>query len=170
MRRYFQSVAAVSALLISGWASAQSGSDIEDRLAMLDVLARYSFAWDFADKNAFAELFTEDAVWEAYGFQADEPWQSYHGRDSILGFLDANHARYPDRKSAHHQSGLMVLEKSDSTARTQNMVIITAQGRSQPRPDIVASGVYYDTWTKTSEGWRIDHRILRIDGPAPPTE
>jgi hypothetical protein len=112
--------------VLSGLASAQTDS-IEDRLEMESVIARYSFAWDFLDAEAFAKLFTEDAVWEMYAFDADDPVRQYQGREEIRGFAEERKTRLPGIKSAHHQSGLMVLEMSEFAARSHNMLIITQQ-------------------------------------------
>lgn len=39
---------------------------VEDRLAILEVIAQYSYAYDSCDAEGFARLFTEDGVFEVF--------------------------------------------------------------------------------------------------------
>src|SRR2546430_16964734 len=54
-------------------------------------------------------------------------------------------------------------ELSSDSARTRTMVLVTHQGATEPAPRPTASGVYYDRWRKTSEGWRLAHRAAHVD-------
>ena len=37
---------------------------VEDKLAIQEVIARYSYAYDSRDADAFAQLFVEDGIFE----------------------------------------------------------------------------------------------------------
>jgi hypothetical protein len=43
---------------------------LEDKLAVQEVIAQYSYTYDAQDAEEFAALFTEDAVWERFAASA----------------------------------------------------------------------------------------------------
>ena len=45
-------------------ASAQAIDQIADRMEIAEVIAKYSYAADFSDPDAFAALFVEDGIFE----------------------------------------------------------------------------------------------------------
>jgi hypothetical protein len=47
------------------------------------------------------------------------------------------------------------------------MLLLSYQGSDETAPTITSAGTYFDTWQKTSDGWKFVTRILRIDGPLP---
>ena len=55
---------------------------IEDRLAILEVIANYSYHYDGQDADAYAELFTEDGVFEVYAGR-EKPLVHNAGREAI---------------------------------------------------------------------------------------
>ena len=46
---------------------------IEDKLAIQEVIAQYSYTYDAQDAEGFADMFTEDAVWELVAAGAAHP-------------------------------------------------------------------------------------------------
>ena len=52
----------------------------ETRFAILDVIARYSYAYDSRDADGFANLFIEDAVWEYYFYDQEKPSETLEAR------------------------------------------------------------------------------------------
>ena len=46
---------------------------LEDKLAIQEVMAQYSYTYDARDAEGFAALFTEDAVWELFAAGATHP-------------------------------------------------------------------------------------------------
>ena len=45
----------------------------EDKLAIQEVIAQYSYTYDAHDAEGFAAQFTEDAVWELFAADATHP-------------------------------------------------------------------------------------------------
>ena len=147
--------------------SAQGMAQSADRLAIAEAIAQYSYTLDFPDADAYAALYTEDAVWEAFIRDADEAILRLESKEAIRTWAENRAAGLEGRKSGHHQSGLTFLELTADSARTQNMLLLTYQGADETAPTVTGSGIYYDTWRKTADGWRIVSRVLRIDGPLP---
>ena len=141
---------------------------LEDKLAIQEVVAQYSYAYDTTDAEGFAALFTEDAVWELFAAGATQPEVRLESRAAIREWAAQRlHRRIRRFSSRHYQSGMLFDTLTAEAAWTRTMVLITHQGISEATPRPVLSGVYYDQWRKTPEGWRLAHRILRHDGNAP---
>ena len=149
--------------------SAQAIDKIADRLEIAEVIAKYSYAADFSDPDAFAALFVEDGVLEFYIRDAKEPYERRVSREVIRAKQESwkESKRISGIKTGHHQSGLIFIELTADTARTQNMLLYTVQGAEETAPKITSSATYFDDWRKTSDGWRIAKRVIRFDGPRP---
>ena len=150
-------------------ASAQAVDQLADRLEIAEVIAKYSYAADFSDPDAFAALFVEDGIFEFYIRDAKEPYERRVSREVIRGKQESRKEskRISGIKTAHHQSGLIFIELTADTAKTQNMLLHTVQGADETAPRITSSATYFDNWRKTSDGWRISKRVIRFDGPLP---
>jgi len=149
-------------LLLAGSVSAQNVQQLADRAAIAEQIARYSYAADGKDANAFAAVFAEDAVWKMYPAGAPEPSITLNSRTEIRKFSEDLNKQNPDARTGHHQSGLLFTELTANTATTQNMILVTQQGPKDESPHIVVSGIYYDTWIKSKTGWRIKSLTLRM--------
>ena len=143
-------------------AGAQTDPQLADRAAIAEQVARYSYAADGKDLDAFIALFTEDAVWQSIPPGTEEPSIIMKSRDEIRKFSQDLYQRNADIRTGHHQSGLLFTELTVNTAKTQNMILVTQQGPEDEAPRITASGVYYDSWRKTDSGWLIAARTLRM--------
>lgn len=144
---------------------AQTSANLNDRIAISEQIARYSYTADAHDLEGFIDLFTEDAVWKAIPAGQTDPALLLETRDGIQKYSADNHRRLElaGIRSRHHQSGLLFVELTETTARTQNMILATQQGPEDSAPQIVISGFFYDTWRKTDKGWLIETRTLRMD-------
>lgn len=140
---------------------------IADRLEIAEVVAKYSYALDYYDAEAAAALFTEDGLLEFYYRQEKEPFARFETRPAILEWARGRSPGEEGAKGGHHQSGLVFLELTETTAETKNMVIGTRQTASESAPVVSFAGTYFDSWVKTSDGWRIKHRYMRADTATP---
>lgn len=148
--------------LLAVGAHGQTVQQLKDRAAIAAQVARYSYAADGKDLAAFTALFTKDAIWQSIPPGTDKPDIIMRSREEIRKFSKDLYQRNADIHTGHHQSGLLFTELTATTARTQNMVLVTHQGPDDDAPKIAASGVYYDTWKKTTAGWLITSRTLRM--------
>lgn len=144
-------------------AAAEIGS-IEDRLAIAEQLAQYSYRWDSKDADGFADLFTEDGVMERRRGDALVTGSRVEGRPAIRDYARTSHrGRLADRQTRHHMSALVFLELSTDVAITESMALITHQTEGDSAPFISGSGIYRNTWKKTTRGWKIAKRVLFTD-------
>jgi hypothetical protein len=135
--------------------------NVEDMLAIQQEIARYSYTFDSGNAEGWANLFTEDGLWEFYAAGATEPSTRLEGRAAMRDFCTQ---RFSGRRggvtSYHHQSGVIFDSLTADTARVRAMLVLTIQMPDEPAR-VYLTGVYQDDWVKTSEGWKIKYRVLR---------
>lgn len=134
----------------------------EDAFLIQQAVARYSHTFDAGDVDGWADVFTEDGIWEFYAAGAVTPSTRLVGRAALREFAEKRYSGRPKGlTSYHHQSGILFDELTADTARTRVMVIITTHAIGEPTGRIYMTGVYTDLWRKTSRGWKMAHRVLR---------
>lgn len=136
----------------------------EDKLAIQEIVARYSHAYDGEDANGFAQLFVEDGVFEIFVPGETTASVRLRSRAKIREWaaqrLQERDGRFTSR---HYQSGIVFDELTSDSARTRTMVLVTHQGVAEAAPRPTVSGVYHDQWRKTRTGWRLVHRAAHVD-------
>ena len=137
---------------------------VEDRLAILEMIARYSYAWDERRPDVFADLFAEDAVFQTDPEAPNGPIVYNAGREAIRAWASGRMAGRDRSKSQvrHTQTGTVFDDLTPDRATTRTMLLTTRFG---PEPGHSGTGIYYDEWVKTPEGWRFASRMLRHDFP-----
>jgi hypothetical protein len=139
--------------------------DIEDRLDILQKIAEYSYTFDGKDADGWANLFTEDGIWDSIIKGQETPTEHLVGRDAIREWAVNRHKTIPDTyRSFHHQSGTIFDALAADSANTRTMVIITGHDMSgagdAQGAQVSLTGIYHDDWVKTSDGWRMKKRVL----------
>ena len=136
---------------------------IEDRLAILEVIASYSYSYDGQDADAYAELFTDDAVFEVYAGR-EKPLVHNEGREAIREWARGLHEEMPEGyQSRHHQTSTVFEELGPDSARSRTMLLGTRRYPGESGPQVSGTGVYHDEWRKTPEGWRFARRAVHMD-------
>jgi uncharacterized protein (TIGR02246 family) len=137
---------------------------IEDKLAIQEIIAHYSYTYDSMDAEGFAQLFIEDGVFEVFVPGKTTASVCLQSRTAIREWaaqrLQARHGRFTSR---HYQSGTLFDELTSDAALTRTMVLVTHQGVAEAAPRPTVSGVYHDHWRKTPTGWRLAHRAAYVD-------
>ncbi len=96
-----------------------TGPTTEDRLAILELYARYCWALDTGDTDAYVALFTEDA--EATEETRDRGLEVRKGRDEIRKLVLKFHQR-PEFPGHQHQMAQFVFEP-DPQGRVDHWVV-----------------------------------------------
>jgi hypothetical protein len=127
-------------------------SEVEDRLAIQDLIARYPSVVDERDFDALDQLFTPDARidFTAFGGPVDDI-------AGIKPFLTASLGLF--RRSQHMMGlPLITLDGDRATARTScnnPMVLDNADGTTS----VWLIGLWYDDeFVRTPDGWRFTSR------------
>jgi hypothetical protein len=141
---------------------------LEDKLAIQEVIGKYSYTYDAQDAEGFAALFTEDAVWELFAAGATHPTIRLESRAAIYGWaMQRLHERRSRFTSRHYQSNTIFETLTAESARTRTMLLVTHQDVTEAAPRPTASGMYHDQWRKTPGGWQLVHRRLHHDTREP---
>ena len=135
---------------------------IEDKLAIQQAIANYSYMFDSGDAEGWANVFTRDGVWEFFGAGQEKPSIKLEGHGALRQFAEQRNRDKPEGVSSyHHQSGILFDELTSDTARTRVMLILTVQSTGERTARVLTTGVYYDQWRNTPEGWRLVYRALK---------
>jgi uncharacterized protein (TIGR02246 family) len=132
----------------------------EDRLEILDLIGRYSHGADGNDPTAYANVFTDDGVFQGRSGQPDEI--IYRGRDQILAFAAGVIGGRGSRQTRHNQSTKIFLELTANKARTRTYLMTTTASEGTP-PMVGLTSVYEDEIVRTDKGWRIKYRKIYPD-------
>lgn len=138
---------------------------VEDRLEILDLLARYAHAYDEGDRATLETLFTADAEFHIRGSVGRVP-ATMVGRDAIVAALAGKWEAIRPEQRRHVATNLVVLDQSESTARAASYLVLVAT--SGGTPTVLATGRYEDDLVKGPDGrWRIRWREASVDSDVP---
>jgi hypothetical protein len=127
---------------------------VEDRLDIQDTLARYSIAFDNNDWDAFSQVFTYDFVLDVTS-SADGQVNTSKGLKTAIERI-ASLPEYKAGLSDHHTVDMVIWRDKNGVVRSWSHYIVARPDGSTKR------GEYLDEWTRTTEGWRINHRIAAL--------
>lgn len=129
----------------------------EDRVAINDLLARYAWALDTGDVDAFVSCFTPTAIVIEEVFEEPDRWE---GADGIRALAEhfRNVPNFPGRQ--HHVSQLLV-EGDGSKCSARSFVFVT-ECRGEPPYILRFAGYYHDQLVKSSDRWLFQQRIIRL--------
>ncbi|MGE0304234.1 MAG: nuclear transport factor 2 family protein [Acidimicrobiia bacterium] len=120
----------------------------DDRLEIIDLLARYSWAFDTRDGEAYARTFTDDGVMQG-------PVTTVAGAEQLTTWA----RDFPPSVTRHTTSNIVIEGSGERAAAKSTLVVVgAADGALTP----ILLGEYHDELHKTSSGWRIAHRRLVI--------
>lgn len=121
-----------------------------DRLAIVELIARYNWAIDTRDADAFAATFTADGAFVDSG---EEP---IRGPEQLRGMVAAI-AQSPRAAGLQHwTANLVVLEAAGDRAVVKAYMMGPLDAGEGAGVGVV--GFYVDTLVKASDGWRFEQR------------
>ncbi len=126
--------------------------DINDRLAIEDLVNRYCHNADYNPPESMRDLFVPEAIWEVPAMDL-----RCEGIDAIVAFFTQSRAGVDSFR--HVISNLVVEGDGDqATAACYLQVIKVVEDPKQ----IVSFGRYQDTLVRTALGWRLQHRMIAM--------
>ena len=133
---------------------------VEDELAIRELYARYSWALDTGDTDAYCALFTEDA--EATEETASGELETRKGRDEIRKLVLKFHQR-PDFPGHQHQMAQFVFEP-DPASRPDRWVVRSYAwatiNRPPEPPHLHWCGHIRDVVAKVDGEWKIAEKDI----------
>ena len=131
---------------------------IEDRFALQDLIAAYSWALDTGDVEALVACFTADARMSEEVFDEPDVWE---GHDGIRGIAEhyRNAAGFPGRQ--HHVTQVQYMPQDDGSCKMRSFAFVT-ECEGEPPYLLRFAGWYDDHAVKDSDGqWRFQRRTVR---------
>jgi hypothetical protein len=124
--------------------------DIEDRVAIAQVLARYCHAADYGMPDDMRPLFHPDMRCRVL--------DSGHVFEGIEQFVDLMRSRLDRRDSMRHLSSAVCIEAAAAGAVSESYLQLMVQ--KDGKWETAKIGRYRDTWEKSPAGWVIRERIV----------
>ena len=125
---------------------------VADRLAILDVVSRWSHAADEGDVAAFDRIIGENASLDVLD-------DVVRGRRQIA----ERACQVPPGHQLRRHLRNTVFDHLDGGRATVRSYYLLTAAVDGGRPKNLATGVYTDELTRTDDGWRIDRRTVRPD-------
>lgn len=141
-------------------------SDIDTRLALLELEDTFAKSWDSGDAERHASLYTDNAVLEMEA-AGPLPASTICGRDTLGDFCSVNSRNYP---------GLHLLDISSFNLRHRGNVATGSvkfefcffsepdnaqQGLDQPKDSLQhVTGIYHSTYIYSKKQWHIQRRSM----------
>ena len=149
----------------STWAqiAAPSLQEIQDRVMIEDLMARYEWALDTGDADAYGALFTEDAALQS-GNRTTQGRAAItqEVRDLVARFRaaagEASAETRPARKVIHaHANAVIEISGDTATARSNWIEVWNIRDGAA---EVGAAGEYHDMLVKQDGRWYFQHRTL----------
>lgn len=131
------------------------GISTDDVLEIQQLVARYNFAVDGGDADAFAGTFTPDGVFTVGG-------NEMRGHDALRAFVEGRAGVAPRR----HVVSSMIVDGDGDTATLRAYLQVVAAGDDGTFA-ISTQGTYDDRLVRTGDGWRFSVRTFISDPPRP---
>ena len=148
-------------LWVGNWKATEMS--LEDKLAIQEVIAQYSYTYDAQDAEGFAALFTDDAVWELFAAGATHPAIRLQSRAAIHAWAKQRlHERHGRFISRHYQSSVLFETLTPESAQTRTMVLVTHQVVTEEVPRLTASGCISTSGARRMKGggWPTEDCIM----------
>lgn len=124
----------------------------QDRLEILDLVARYNLTTDSKDVDGYMDCWTEEMLFES-------PFGTFRTREEMRAF-EAEHV-HTGAMGKRHFSLNVAIEGEGEEARVTSDLIVMEVAEA---PHVVATGRYERSRVvRTSDGWKFAHRRLDLD-------
>ena len=132
---------------------------IEDRIALQDLIAAYSWALDTGDADALVECFTEDCRMMEEVFEDPDIWEGHAGIRGLMKHY-ANAPGFPGRQ--HHVTQVQYFPEGPDSVKLRGFAFVT-ECHGEPPYTLRFCGYYSDHAVKGADGeWRFKTRTVRL--------
>ncbi|HSV46801.1 MAG TPA: nuclear transport factor 2 family protein [Ramlibacter sp.] len=130
----------------------------EDRFAVNDLLARYGWALDTGDVDAFVGCFAPDGVMIEEVFEDPDVWE---GSDGIRRLAEHYRgiANFPGRQ--HYAANVLVTPTGEGRAHVRSFALVT-ECQGEPPYKLRFCGYYDDEIVRLEGQWYFARRVVRL--------
>ena len=134
---------------------------IENKLAIHELLGKVAIALDQKNLDAIEECFAADATM-TLTIAGQDAIPPFEGRDAIMALMKgAVDAQTDERR--HVISNICFHEEGDDMARVVSYLTLCATENGEVA--LVSTGIYNDQVVRDGENWRLANRNLHLDRP-----
>ena len=131
---------------------------LEDRIAIKEVVDTFSKLADANDIPTQMHLLTEDAVVDTYF--GDALFASLKGRAEIEKVFSSFSANF---EATYHFNGQQIIELNGDNASSDHCCQVVQIASSGGKKTLTTNGViYHDAYVRRPDGWKIAKRIARF--------
>lgn len=131
---------------------------LEDRVAIKEIVDTFSNLADVKDIAAQMYLFTENAVVETY--MDGQLFARMTGRAEIAAVFSSFIANFD---AMYHMNGQLLIGLNGDHATGQHYCQVALIATAGAKKTLNSNGVIYrDTYVRTADGWKISERIARF--------
>lgn len=134
------------------------GLSAEDRFAIQDLFARYSWALDTGDPDALAATFAPDARLVEEVFEDPDIWEGHEGIKAMARHYMAS-PNFPGRQ--HHATMPLYEPTGPDSCRAKSFVFVT-EVHGEPPMVLRFSGYYQDDLVRVGGQWLFKSRVIRL--------
>ena len=131
---------------------------IEDRDQIREAISRYAHGLDLPDRDVFASVWTEDAV-----YRVDEPFGEVRGIDAITAAWDVFQQLFP--YMYHHTMNVVIDGPDGDVASAVSFAFIT--GADAEGTAWTSSCTYFDKFRKLDGRWLFTERYDQVNYMVP---
>lgn len=133
--------------------------NLEDRFALQDLLAAYSWALDTGDTEGLVACFTEDARMVEEVFEEPDIWIGHDGIRALAKHY-FNAPGFPGRQ--HHVTQVRFFPRSNGNIGMRSFAFVT-ECHGEPPYLLRFAGWYEDVAVKCADDcWRLQSRTVRL--------
>ena len=129
----------------------------DDRFAIQELLARYSWALDMGDMDALVACFTPDARLVEEVFEDPDVWVGHEG----IRKVSQHYASAPGFPGRQHHLSQLLLDGDAERCNAKSFVMVT-ECRGEPPYLIRFTGYWTDVLVKSAGQWLIAERTVRL--------
>ena len=137
-----------------------------DELQIRNLIARYAYAIDAGEKEAFASLFLEDGAWSRENpppaTQADStPPSAVRGRAALMDLIETATIPRWQLKARHQMTDVLVEPGPDGTSAQVRYRALVTDWREGPGR-VAMSVNYTAACVRTADGWKFAAVSARV--------
>lgn len=133
----------------------------DDKLAILELLARSAYAYDERKLDLLEGCFTEDAAFSIKIAGVDELVGPFEGREQIMGLYRGSLEKQTDVRRHVVSNAFFESDGDEPVVLSYLSLFATENGEAK----LLCTGVYRDRLRRGAGGWEIHRRHLDLDSP-----
>lgn len=130
----------------------------EDRFAIQDLMARYGWALDTGDVDAFVACFAPDGVMIEEVFEDPDIWEGHDGIRQLAEHYRGI-ANFPGRQ--HYCANMLVTPIGEDRAHVRSFALVTECQGEPPYP-LRFCGYYDDELVRLDGQWYFAKHVVRL--------